>query len=91
MKTEDGGLDPVDRCGVHPFATTNKDEFHDQCVGHDDAYRHGGTTEQLIATDNHFYNQIWRKAMRKPWLVPKALVYTLACSFVGRWIWKREK
>ena len=78
-------------CGVKPFQTGKDDPFIANCIGHDIGYEEGGSVEQQIATDRAFYNQMWAKALKNPLLIPRAIGYTLAVSFIGRWIWKYKK
>ena len=78
------------RCGIEKLHTGPDDPFIAECIIHDKGYAQGGNPDRMVRVDKEFYRGMFRKALRKPWLLPRASLYTLFVMLGGRWVWDAE-
>ena len=48
-----------------------------------------GSVEMMTAADKAFYAGMFRKALKRPWLLPRATLYTFFVMLGGRWVWDK--
>lgn len=77
-------------CGNGLFSTGPNDPFAEECAKHDQDYLGGGGVERLWGKDVEFYRGIWRKALRNPLLIPRAILYTVVVNIFARFFQRRE-
>jgi hypothetical protein len=80
--------DTKDRCGEGKYSTGSSDPFLPWCVAHDEAYLKGGTLKELASADKSFLKGIWLNTFFHPWRAPRALFYSAAVIFAGRFFWR---
>lgn len=78
------------RCGIKILHTGPSDPFLEECTIHDGGYAEGGTVDRMVKVDRRFYRGLFKKALRRPWLIPRATLYSAFVMLGGRWVWDKE-
>lgn len=82
--------DPINRCGVGIFSTSEDDPFNDLCQWHDMMYvlkEKGQMPWTRDEVDNRFYNAMMIKAGDDLALQFRARVYYLLARELGGLVW----